>query len=146
MARLKFRVYDYSDEVSVVNWEVDPAITVPDAQAFMSTIAALTRGTLGEQQIIEEVLVAAGSTARPVSADAQREDKWVIEYLDTVNGKTYRLSLPTAQRQLLPGGSEVLPSTAVEYTDFETQFNQRVLSPYGNPVNLVGIRYVAVAI
>lgn len=146
MTRLKFPVYDWSDETSNVNWPVVQGLVGGDALNLVTAIEGLIRGTVGEQVLVDDVVLAAGSTARPASPDAQREDKFVITYRDTVNQNVYRYSLPTADRTLLPGGSEVLPATDAAYIAFETQFNASVLSPYGNAVELISIEYVAVSI
>jgi hypothetical protein len=145
VAQIKFRVKDYSDEISSVNWTVTAGIATPDANTLRTAIAGVIRGTMDSFDVTEITNVDPGSKARPASPEAQREDKWVITYLDNVLQKEFRLSLPTADRSLLAGGSEQLPP-GTELTNLETAFNAYVLSPYGNPVTLQSVEYVAVAI
>lgn len=146
MSRVVFKVRDYSDEYSSIGWDVAPATTAIQAADLVAAIAGLTRGTIGDSTLVNEELITAGSTARPASPDAQREDKWVCTYRDVVLDKTFRLSLPTADRTLLAGGTEELSGASAEFLALKTEFDQYVISPYGNAVELESIYYVAVAL
>lgn len=146
MSQVRFRTRDYSDEYSSVNLEVSAGIATADANIVRGAVLALIRGTMGAFEIVDIEIVDAGSTARPASPEAQREDKWVITYRDTVLDKTFRKSLPTADRTLLSPGSEVLDTGSTEFINLKSALDSHMLSPYGNAVSVEAVEYVAVAL
>ena len=146
MSNFQAVFYDFSDENSKINWPVADTVNLAAASSLLAAINGLQRGTQGEVVLTIDEIVDAGSTARPANADAQREDKWSIKYRDTVNNRPYYRQIPCANRQLLSGGTEYLDLANATVQTFVTSYEANILSPYGNPVEVISIKYVGAAL
>lgn len=106
-----------------------------------TAIEGVTLGVLGRGVI--EAVVNEGSQASAADVWAQRENKWMIEYADTVTGDVYRRELPTADLSLLQPGSELMDLSTGAGLALKTAFEAYVTSEDGNPVEIQRVYYVA---
>jgi hypothetical protein len=60
---------------------------------------------------------------------AQRENKWLLRYHDSVNGVKYQMEIPNADLTLLAPNSEFIDTSLTVWTDFKTAFEAIVKSP-----------------
>lgn len=78
-----------------------------------------------------------GSLDRASSTAAQRENKWLVRYHDSIGGK-FQVSIGTADLTLLPDGSEFLDiiTGASAGNDFKVAFEAVVKSPDDSSLNV----------
>ena len=105
-----------------------------------TAIEGVTLGVLGRGVI--EAVVNEGSAASATDVWAQRENKWMVEFADTVTGEVFRRELPTADLTLLQPGTELMNIASGAGLAFVTAFETYVVSDAGNPVTVQRIRYV----
>ena len=122
MSQVKITIKDYSNEDSQINWPLADTAGVTEVASLQAAIDGMVVGTIGETIFVDETVVDAGSVAIPANAFAQRENRYVIEYIDTVNMKTYFRSIPSADLSLLSSGTEQLDLNNVTVQTFVTAF------------------------
>lgn len=91
-----------------------------------------------KEVVIDRTLVSALPAA---STLAQRENKWLLRYVDTVTSQKFRVSIGTADLTELPDNSEFLDLTAGDGLALKTAFDAIVVSP-DNSSNAVSLRSV----
>jgi len=138
---------DYSGETSsfaVLGADMSAATyndILNDIADLEDAIEGVTLGTIARGVI--EAVVTEGSQANPTNVWAQRENKWMIEYADTVTGDVFRRELPTADLSLLRPGSELMDLSTGAGLAFKEAFEAYVTSEDGNPVEIQRVYYVA---
>jgi len=95
---------------------------------FRSAISDIILGLERQESVV--ALYSNASNSRPSDVHAQRENKWLCRYHDTVNSKGYDFSIPTADIEQLPDGSEFLDLTSLTGAAFKSAFEALVVSPY----------------
>lgn len=135
--RLSVQYIDYDGEKSSVGMRV-PLQTAAnfDAQLaavgqLVSAIGNITRGNLGTFDWLYSSL---NDVARSDDPQAQREQKWLVQYHDSVTLKRYTLELPCADLDMLdPYDREHAFIGGVAFVDaFVTAFETYALTPDGN--------------
>jgi hypothetical protein len=110
-----FTLLDQTEEKGTMSFP-HGALTVASLPGFLTEFGALrtavtglTRGTLSKEKIVLDETVL--STAVPGDNLAQRENKFLVVYRDTTSGKTYTMTIPTADLAVVefaPGGGDVI--------------------------------------
>ena len=97
--------------------------------SLKTAVEALSNGTLIKDERVAKV--SPYPKTRPGTAYAQRENKWLVRYRDTVTGDIGRLELPVADLSLLTGldNGDFLDLSGTEAAAFVTAFNNYQLSP-----------------
>lgn len=136
--RLVFRDYDKEKSVMDVPIAEADALTVDGIVALLATlkmtIQAITIGVLAAETIIG--ILAPYVKTPAADTDAQREVLWDVFYTDSVTLKEYKSRMGTANLDLLANNSPVVPATNATYVEFETAFEDLVVSPDANAVTL----------
>lgn len=138
---------DYDNEATVfsITTALLNAGNIADEIAANSVLGAaitgITRGTLRRIQYGNVV----ESAALPADPLAQRENKWLIRYADTVTGKVYRAELGTADLMHLDpnnrGYAQIGDGGPVD--DFVAAFEAYALAPDTlNPVEILDMKFV----
>jgi len=143
---LQFR--DFSDEISTHQVNISP-ITVgtivaelAEIAAYRSAVEGITLGIAARDKIImDDTLI---SAARPVSAVAQREMKWLVRYHGVTDGKKWTCEIPTADLTLaniLVPGTDIMDLTQAQAATWKTAFETMVRPP-GDDTQLVVVDQV----
>lgn len=103
------------------------AATETLAGNLATAIAAITLGNVVQRDLVywrqSFERVPAASTL------AQRENKWLVRYHDSVTFQRYQVSIGTADLSVLPSGSEFIDLTAGDGLAFKTAFEALAKSP-----------------
>lgn len=140
MGKATFSFKDYEGETSKVQLaglDMTAGNFAAEAAKITALLAAIQGLTMGQ---IQNIQVAAYDTkyapATPASKQAQREQKWVVQYYDDTTFDQYTVELPVADLSLLDGTAQdgTVDKTAQAWTDFVTAFEAYVQSPKGHGV------------
>lgn len=143
MAKLRIPVLDFSQEKSTINWNIDNAATDPQITALYNAIAGITLGSLNDAVFVTETTKDNGVAVPPANAFAQRENKWLISYLDNITNTVYKLEVPTADLGELVLNTDLLNVSAASAGEaFVNAFQAIVNSPVGNPVTFISGKFV----
>lgn len=159
--QLTFSFLDHSDERSstLIQTGAVTAVSLPglltEVGTLRTAIAGITLGTVSNEAL--KVFDTALSNARPASALARRETKWLVRYEDVtaffddpVNsipnegfGKVFTITIPTADvaDRVIPG-TDLADLTDTEIAAFVTAFEATARTPYGGEVNVLSIQAV----
>jgi len=147
-SKLTLTLYDYSLESSPAGFQ-GVNLTAGNLTAqfgLMDDLKAAVQGiTLGTT--IREVRVAVeqdSTKTQPVSAFAQREMKWLVRYIDTVNPNgNGTIEIPTPDLSLLDSNGVYMDvSAGTPGEDFVTAFEAFQRSRLGNTVTFVNAEFV----
>lgn len=116
------------------------AATQTALAALLTAIEGIVVGVLNKERIVLSDTLA--SSAPAASQLAQRENKWLVTYTDTVTHRLYRGEIPTADLTMLPNNSENLDLSGGAGAAFKTAFEAIVKSPDNNTVQVVSVQYV----
>ena len=151
-----FTLLDHNGERSVTSFYTGniTAVSLPgtlaEFGALRTAIDGITLGTISQEEL--SVFRTKLANALPLSANAQRERKWLVVYEDATEffdplisaipnagyRKVFNFEIATASLvgNLLPNSDEAdLSATAV--AAFVTAFEQTARSPYGGAVNVL---------
>lgn len=149
MARSIMALRDYSGEVTTLSVN-DVTLTAAnfDAQiaawtALRDAIEDLTIGQIAHYSIAQYVPVSALNATNPF---AQRESKWLVNYVGDVSGKKYSMEIGTADL----GGTHLIEGTDnadlsdADWQAFITAFEAFVKAPddISEAVTVTGARFV----
>lgn len=153
-------ILDSSNEVG--QWQLNLVnLTAANLTAQQTLVANLMTATLplirgNEQQRSFNIPVRFAVTP-PADVEAQREDKWLITYVDNTPfldaptnavpnpgyGKKFTSELPTANRTgNMQAGTDIVDLTDGDWPAFITNFEATARSPYGGTPNIVQIKFV----
>lgn len=111
------------------------------AADFQAAIEAISTGTPGTVEIVATTdEVAKTPSMEPV---AQRENKWLISFVDDVTGLGGSFTVPCYTPSLLGGDGETMDTGAAEYTALVEATEAYVKSNTGNPVTVTSVRFSA---
>lgn len=146
-----FTVKDYSGETS--NHAVDtPELTAANFAAmtgagglipnYYDALNGIVIGNITKEVITAEVIEI--SNANAGSVWAQVESKWLVRYRDTVDATQdiMRREIACPDLTLLQPNTDYLNLTAGAGLAFRTAFEALVVSPGGNPVEVVDVQFV----
>lgn len=124
-----------STTLSAANFDAQVALNV----ALGVAIVGVTVGALQKIAYGNEIL-------SPAVCDeplAQRENKWLIRYVDDVTGDAYHVELGTADLTLLdPDNRGYMKIDTDEGLAFKSAFDGYALSPDGNAVTMLSAQFV----
>lgn len=113
-------------------------------QALLATLLAATQaivlGELNRERIVLSDTLS--SSAPAASSAAQRENKWLVRYTDTVTHRIFKGEIPTADNSLLANNSEFLDLSAGVGLAFKNAFEAVVKSIAGNAVQVISVQWV----
>lgn len=147
--RLTFSLSDYSNERTSTTLHVaevtDANIDAQDAlyDALATAVGNLTLGSFVTRYFSQGNWTL--SDTPPSDPLAQRENKWLVTYADTVTGKKYNSEIGTAElgNGHLLTNSDVANLADAEWVAFISAFEDVVVAPdTGNPVIVVSARFV----
>lgn len=123
---------------------VADAITGINMTAITDQVEALSIGTRGAATLNISTLHDAGSTVRPASQLAQRENRFRVNFTDSVENKKYSFSIGAADLTLLPAGSEFLDLSAGVGLAFVTAVEPLLESELGNACTITSIQFIVI--
>lgn len=148
---------DYSNEKGFVTLNI-PLVTAANFAATATKINTLVLaaddiigGTLNRRTL---TIPSAGSAALPSDAEAQREEKWVVRYTDTLAnlavgtpnpyyGQKFSVDIPTAElTDHLSVNSDFANLAETDIAAFITAFEAFARSPSGGSVDVTSIKFV----
>lgn len=101
-------------------------------------LTALSAITLGEQQTQAISLSRTIITADlPTDPFAQRENKWLLRYHDSVTGEKFKNEVPCADLSLLIPNSEFADMTGTEFAALKTAWELIVRGPNDNNLTIL---------
>jgi len=111
------------------------------AGLFKDAVLAVSLGNEGT----EEILATANEVAKNPSSNlaAQRENKWLVSYIDTVTNRGGSFTIPCYNSALLGGDGETMDTTATEYTDLVDAVENYIRSNAGNAVTVTSVKFAA---
>lgn len=146
MGEYLLSVVDYSKEISHFNTHLGPvnAATITGITGQLATLQSAVDGIILGVLKEEEFLVDRNrlSGALPASKNAQRENKWLVVYHDTVTFEVFKLQIPTADLSLVVNNSDFADITAGAMATFVTAFQDVAVSKSGNDVLIDYIKFV----
>lgn len=151
MAQLTWQVVDHSGESSSITLHVadvdDTNIndviggTVGAAYYDLNlAMGALCLGNFGAVTLNQKV--AQNIPTNPLDPNAQRENKLMIKYIDTVTGKKYRTTIPAPSNAFRVIGTDKVDPDDADWFAFAAVFEAHCLSEAGNPVQILDGVYV----
>jgi hypothetical protein len=148
MARAVMTLTDYSGErttVTVNSATLNGANFDTEQTAWTALRTAIQGLTLGNTYSHSLSQVLNVTTLPAPSPLAQRENKWLVTYADTVTGKRYQMEIGTAELDNghLVANSDMADLSSPDWEAFETAFEAFAVAPdTGNPVALVSAQFV----
>lgn len=141
-----FTQLDFSGEKSattIYNGAITPASLAGFLTEFgqmKATIDTITRGTMHREQWVGDNTLL--SNTRPVDANAQRELKWKVNYIDTVTQIPYHVTLPCADPTgRMIAGTDLADLANADIAAFVTRFNSFARCP-DNDANAVAVQSI----
>lgn len=146
MAELSVEIWDNTEGESAAKLSapVVDGLSIVNAQTLIASLNAVSIGNFGQQNIVTRELVAAGTSARPASELAQKENRFRVMYQDNVTLKKYGFTVACADLTLLPQGSEFLDLTAGVGLAIKTDYELYGRSELGNAVTVTAIKFVTI--
>lgn len=148
VSKMTMSMRDYDKEVS--SFQVFGVTVTAGNFAAQAGLASALRTavldlTLGSQSAASDVSAASKSSIIPTNPVANREDKWLVRYIDDTTGVPYSVELPTADLSLRTNNSEFLDLAGTEAAAFVTAFEAYAVSPAdaGHTVTVTSIQSVA---
>ena len=124
-----------SRALTALNFDAEVALNV----ALGVAIVGVTRGTVQKIAYGNEIL-SPGVNADPL---AQRENKWLVRYVDQVTGVEYHVELGTADLTVLdPNNRGYMLISSGAGLAFKDAFDAYVISPAGNDVVMQSAQFV----
>jgi len=123
-------------------------LTAANFAAQEAMVAGILSGIngviIGEVQATSFVALRASvSSDLPTDPFAQRENKWLVEAVDTVNGRPVRIEIPTADLQWLDANAETMDTSLTQYTALKSALETYGRSVDGNAFTVQRVVYVA---
>lgn len=130
----EWQFLDFSDERSSVRM-YNGAVTAVSITGFLTAFggmrdatAAICLGTVSKEKWVGDETVL--SNARPVSAYAQRESKWLVRYKGNTTQKIHTMEIPTADAaHVIPGSDKALLTDGAEIEAWVTAFEGFARTP-----------------
>lgn len=146
-AKVNITYLDYSLETSTAGFTgvTMTAGNFAAQAALIDTLVSATQGITLATKVKDSriAVVTEFAETRPTSPFAQRENKWLLRYTDTVdpngNGK---LEIPAPDLDLLDAAGTHLDLTSTEGAAFKDAFEAYQRSRLGNTVTLDSAEYV----
>lgn len=147
---VKFVFRDYSDETSLAEFTLDQGTAgnfdalVTQKNAIRTALQGITLGNIDHETFIAQKNdVDNGPAGTPT---AQREMKWLLEFIDDVSGGRFQREIPTADivtAGLLVANTDIADLSAAEWVAMKAAVDNIVRSNMtGNTATLVGARLV----
>jgi len=141
MSKVTFTIRDNSDEYSAVSFPIAPVdetswvATHTKIGLLQAALAAATTGNIAARSL--QAYREHVDDTNPANPYAQRELGLRLHYLDTVNGKKYKLTIP-APDLLIMGeeGSDKIDLAGSLADPIVAAMEALMESPYGNPVKI----------
>lgn len=119
------------------------AATNPELQAVVDAVDGVILGAAASGTKVTREEIDAGSAVPPTDKAAQRENKWLLRFQDSVNGEIFTHEIGTAD-------SDQLPTSTDDYLDLtvgvglalKTAVDAVYESPYGNAGSLLSVQQV----
>lgn len=129
---------DESSELSVMDFRIREmnastiAALLTELAALGTAIDDLSSGTLRKSQAMQDS--STFGTPNPVDPNAQRERKWRVEFIDTVNGKSGKVEIPVAfvDANVKVPGSDLADMSDTKWIAFVTAFEATARTVDGN--------------
>lgn len=132
---------DYSGEASsmtVAMTDLTAANIVAQTTLINNLFSALSAITLGEQQkqaiTLSNITV---SSDLPTDVHAQRENKWLLRYHDSVTQEKFVVSVPCADLSLLATNSDMADMSGTEFAALKTAWELIVRGPNDNNLTIL---------
>jgi len=111
------------------------------AQAFEDALAGVSLGNLGTQEISAVVDEVAKNPSG--NSAAQRENKWLVSFVDDVTGLGGSFTIPCYNSALLGGDGETMDTGSSQYTNLVAATEAYVRSLAGNAISVTSVRFTA---
>ena len=109
--------------------------------AFETAVDAVTLGNSGSETFVAtEVDVAKNPSTNPL---AQRENKWLVSFVDSVTGLSGSFTIPCADLSLLGGDGSSMDTGSSEYAALVAATEAFVRSNVGNTVTVTSVVFRA---
>lgn len=137
---------DHSDELSRVSVHMDQITALnfvalsAEKDALITAMRALT--LCNPESSALTVAAKDYNMGTPASKWAQRELALEVAFVDTVNGKVSRISIPGVDWNNLAGNGDWVDYNNILWTAFKTAFELTARSMYGNPVSIRYGRFI----
>jgi len=132
---------DYNNEASHTGvWitTLTAANIVAQTTLVNNLLTAMSAVTLGEQQtqvITLSKTIVSGDL--PTDVHAQRENKWLIRYHDSVTNEKFSITIPCADLTLLADHSDMADMTTTEFVNLKTAWELVVRGPNDNNLTIL---------
>jgi len=155
-APLTITYIDYSGEQSAVGVNV-PNLDATNVEDYTDTTLGTPLGNfkaaVDALTLMNEVVINVGAAritsppTLPTDENAQREQKLLIKYVDTVTAKKYRFTIPGIDRTLVAQqGTDVVDfGNNVLVIALVAAFEAGMVSELGNPVSVYGASLIGVS-
>lgn len=137
------QIRDFSDETSTTQ-VFTGAITAVSIAGYLTALGnyrtaveGITLGVVSHEKIVMDTTII--SAARPVSAFAQRELKWLVRYHGNTSNKKFQLEIPTpdlSDADILVPGTDVADLTFPAMATWVTNFEGFARSPDSDTENV----------
>jgi hypothetical protein len=154
-------VGDYSREKSTIGFSLatpgdnDYTAAIAALTAIQGGVEAVSRGNVRQRQISRIDPITA---SWPSDEEAQREDKWLVSYRDTLEyldaptntipnpgfGRVFNWEIPCADRDsvVMTPGTDVVDFTQAPMSTLVTALASYARSPYGGSVQVQAVTFV----
>jgi hypothetical protein len=109
--------------------------------AFEAAVDGLTLGNPGSEQWTATATAVAKNPA--AAEEAQRENKWLVSFVDDVTGLGGSYTVPCADLSLLGGDGQYMDTASAEYIALVAASDAFVLSNAGNATSVTSVKFSA---
>lgn len=142
MSKVRIPYIDYTSEKSTASFYVDSAIGDAAITAIVTAVDGVTVGGRQDAVLVVESTKDAGTAGPAASPLAQRENKWLVRGVDSVNGRNVQIEIPCADLTLLTGGQDFLDLGGTEAAALVAALEANVESQDGNAITVSTIQFV----
>lgn len=142
MSKVRLPFIDYTSERSTASLYVADAIGDAAITAIVGAVDGVVVGGRQDAVLVVETTKDAGTAGPAASSYAQRENKWLVRAVDTVNARNVQIEIPCADLSLLTGGQDFLDLGGTAAAALVAAIEANVLSQDGNAVSVSSIQFV----
>ena len=147
---ITFSIMDESKELGTVAFHTPP-LGIGNVETYTSD---LPTNAMGDMRLALNPLVLGNhwkrtvtavtvvdTTTYPTNANAQRERKARVTYIDSEGGK-YHIEIPTYSMVGKISGQDDIDLTQSDWANFVTRFETDFVSPAGHPITVLSAKHV----
>lgn len=140
--KICFPTIDYGGETTTPACYAASGVTDLEITALFDALVGITIGSVTKSVLKTETDKDTGVATKPANGFAQREIKWLVRYVDTVNQEKGHMEVGTADASKLTTGTDFADLAQTEVAAFVTALEAAAVSRDGNAISVSSIELV----